>query len=68
MEIKKVPTVCTSLDTSFNRQVRILEKKLSINCQDYDSKFVIELIDDMFKCENEGLVDSVKFFLIKSKS
>ena len=61
MEIKKVPTVFSRSDSSFSRQIKILEEKLNIDIQDYDCKFIIELIEDMYRSENKGLVDSVKY-------
>ncbi len=63
LAIKKMPFVTSSNDFSFNRQLRILEYELSINCLEYGKKFVIDLIDVMFECSNNGLVDSIKFNL-----
>ncbi|CAF0872988.1 unnamed protein product [Brachionus calyciflorus] len=60
-EIRKQPVVCSSKDSSFYRQIKILEDKLNINLHEHNCKIIIELIEDLFKCENKGLVDSVKY-------
>ena len=48
-------------NTSFCIQLNRLEKRLFINCLEYESKIVKALISFSFKSVKMGLVDSVKF-------
>ncbi|RNA15234.1 hypothetical protein BpHYR1_051067 [Brachionus plicatilis] len=52
-------------DTSFGRQLRTLEQKISIECLEYEKKVLLEFINELLTCQNRGLIDSVKFFVHK---
>jgi hypothetical protein len=53
----------TKKSTSFCAQLNRIERRLFVNCLEYDTKMVKSLIEYSFKSHNTGLVDSVKFVI-----
>ena len=48
-------------DTSFIKQLRIIEREIKIDSQDYNNDIILSLINNIFKCKNQGLIDSIKY-------
>ncbi|RNA19040.1 hypothetical protein BpHYR1_028227 [Brachionus plicatilis] len=42
---------------------KISWKSIPIDCLDYSKNIALELIDYMFKCDNQGPIDSTKFIM-----
>ncbi|CAF0930523.1 unnamed protein product [Brachionus calyciflorus] len=57
--------ILSKKNTSFCAQLKCLEKRLFINCFDYELKIVKALIEFSYKNLNFGLVESVKFVVNK---
>ncbi|CAF1122142.1 unnamed protein product [Brachionus calyciflorus] len=57
--------ILSKKNTSFCAQLKCLEKRLFINCFDYELKIVKALIEFSYKNLNSGLVESVKFVVNK---
>ena len=55
-------------NTTFCKQLDYVGKKIFIDCAEYSGNISLALIDDLFKCKNDGLVDSIKFIFIQIKS
>ena len=65
LTIRKMNRVSTGVDTSYNKQLGVLEFKLSIDCLEYEKSLIIGLINDVFMCANQGLLESVKYYLFQ---
>ena len=65
LTIRKLHVASTSTDSSYNKQLRLLEFKLSINCLEYEKSLIIDLINDLFMCANQGLIDSINYYLFQ---
>lgn len=50
-------------DSSFVKQLSIIEREIKIDCLDYSSDLTLDLICNLFKCNNQGLIDSIKYFI-----
>ncbi|CAF1036461.1 unnamed protein product [Brachionus calyciflorus] len=50
-------------DTSYGKQLKIIEKELMVDCLDYNSEIIIDLIENLFKSRNQGQIDSIKHFI-----
>lgn len=50
-------------NNSFVKQLDDLEKKIFVNCTDYDYDILIKSIESQFRCVNKGLVDSIVYIL-----
>ena len=61
--IRQSQTTSDKKNTSFCVQLKRLEKRLFINCLEYEYKIVKALISFSFRSLKMGLVDSVKFVI-----
>ena len=52
---------------SFCKQLQNLEKKLHFDVIEFNPKTSIVIIDHIFKNNNQGLVDSIKFIIMRIK-
>lgn len=50
-------------DSSFVKQLSIIEREIKIDVLDYSNDLTLELIDNLFKCNNQGLIDSIKYYI-----
>lgn len=57
--------VSLGFDSSYNKQLSVLEFKLSIDCLEYEKSLIIDLINDIFMCANQGLLESIKYYLFQ---
>ncbi|CAF1155464.1 unnamed protein product, partial [Brachionus calyciflorus] len=50
-------------DSSFVKQFSIIEREIKIDVLGYSNNLTLELIDNLFKCNNQGLIDSIKYYI-----